>query len=58
MKTKQQPTAAQYREQLRLAADEIIRLRDRPEVDKPAVGIVFAAGMLAGVVLSAVSVWL
>jgi hypothetical protein len=27
MKTKQQPTAAQYREQLRLAADEIIRLR-------------------------------
>lgn len=27
MKRKQQPTAEQYREQLRLAADEIIRLR-------------------------------
>lgn len=46
-----QPTKDALRDQLALAADEIIRLR-RARIEPSAVGLVFAAGMLAGTLLS------
>ncbi len=48
---KQQPTADMMREQLVSAADEKIRILSE-RIEPPAIGLVFAAGMLAGTLLS------
>ena len=45
-----QPTKDALRDQLALAADEIIRLRSE-RVEPPAIGLVFALGGFAGVLL-------
>ena len=52
-----QPRKEVLRDQLALAADEIIRLRSE-RMDPPAIGLVFTAGILAGTAVSWLAWWL